>query len=218
MGKTIIVEIDKKRIECKEGERLLWVALENDIYIPHLCAIKDEVRPNASCRLCFIEIDGYDNPVSSCTIKAKDGMVVQTRSERVDRLVKTAFELLLSDHNLKCNKCPANRTCALQEIAKKRGLKLKHSRFQKIEKEFEVDESPDEFAFDRSRCVLCGQCVWADREIACVGAIGYAKRGINRVVTTFKDVPMAASICTQCKLCVDACPVGSLYYKKDKKK
>ncbi|MFU8795560.1 MAG: 4Fe-4S binding protein, partial [Dethiobacteria bacterium] len=47
-------------------------------------------------------------------------------------------------------------------------------------------------------------------------AIGFTKRGINRVVTTFKDLPLAESICTQCMLCVEACPVGALYYKKNK--
>jgi len=217
MNKHCHIEIDGKSIPCGKGERLLWVALENDIFIPHLCAIKDETRPNASCRLCFVEVDGYHHPVISCTTLVEDGMVVRTRSERVDRLVKTAFELLLSDHNLKCSSCPANRACALQEIAKKRGLKLQHSRFQKIGKEFVVDESPDDFAFDRTRCVLCGQCVWADRELARVGAIGYAQRGMKRVVTTFKNLPLAESICTQCMLCVEACPVGALYYKKEMK-
>ncbi len=217
MGKEVNITIDNRKIKAKQGERLLWVALENDIYIPHLCAIKEEKRPNASCRLCFVEIEGNDNPVASCITEVEEGMVVKTRSDRVDRLVKTGFELLLSDHNLNCRQCPANRSCALQRIAKERGLKLRRQRFAPIEREYELDESPAEFAFDRSRCVLCGQCIWADRVEAEVGAIGFKGRGIKRVVTTFNDLSLAESICTECKLCVDACPVGALYYKDEQK-
>ncbi len=217
MSEHIAITIDDQKIKTRRGEKLLWVALDNDIYIPHLCAIKGEKRPNASCRLCFVEIEGHNQPVTACTREVEEGMVVATRSPRVDRLVKTGFELLLSDHNLKCRECPANKNCSLQVIARKRGLKLKRDRFKPLEREFELDDSPAEFAFDRSRCVLCGQCIWADRVEAGVGAIGFTNRGIDRVVTTFNDLPLADSICTECKLCVDVCPVGALYYKKDQK-
>ena len=215
MSDHVILTINDHKIKARAGEKVLWAALDNDIYIPHLCAIKEESRPNASCRLCFVEIEGSSHPVTSCTRSVEEGMVVKTRSPRVDRLVKTAFELILSDHNLKCRECPANRNCALQTIAKKHGIKLRYDRFKTIVREFELDDSPAEFAFDRSRCVLCGQCIWADREVAKVGAIGFTNRGINRIVTTFKDLPLAESICTECKLCVDACPVGALYYKQE---
>ncbi len=217
MSELVKITIDDREIEARAGEKLLWTALENDIYIPHLCAIKDEKRPNASCRLCFVEIEGVDHPVTACTRKVEEGMVVKTRSPHLDRLVKTGFELLLSDHDLKCAKCAANKSCALQTIAKERGLKLRQKRFKLIERDYKIDDSPAEFAYNRSRCVLCGQCVWADREEAKVGAIGFTQRGVNRAVTTFEDIPLADSICTECHLCVDACPVGALYYKSDLK-
>lgn len=218
MSNDVTITIDEKQLQVKNGEKLLWAALDNGIYIPHLCSIREEERPNASCRLCFVEIEGINHPVTSCTRTVKEGMIVRTRSPRIDRLVKTAFELIMADHNLKCRECPANKNCALQLIAKERGLRLKQKRFKSIVREFELDDSPEVFAFDHSRCVLCGQCIWADRVEAKVGAIGFTNRGINRVVTTFKDLPLAESICTQCTLCVDACPVGALYYKKDIKK
>jgi bidirectional [NiFe] hydrogenase diaphorase subunit len=217
MSDQITITIDGQQIKVKPGQKLLWAALDNGIYIPHLCAIREEERPNASCRLCFVEIKGINHPVTSCTRTVEDNMIVKTRSPRIDRLVKTAFELIISDHNLKCSECPANKNCALQTIARERGIRLKQKRFKSIVGEFELDDSPEVFAFDRSRCVLCGQCIWADRVEAKVGAIGFTNRGIKRIVTTFKDLPLAESICTQCTLCVDACPVGALYYKKDRK-
>ncbi len=214
MSEHVTITIDDREVKARVGEKLLYTALENDIFIPHLCAIKGEKRPGASCRLCFVEIEGMSHPVTSCTKTVEEGMVVKTRSSRVDRLVKTGFELLLSDHDLKCRECPANRNCALQKIAKERGLKLRQKRFKLIERDYELDDSPAEFAFNRSRCVLCGQCVWADRRKNKIGVIGFARRGINRMVTTFQDLPLAESICKECTVCVDVCPVGALYYKK----
>lgn len=209
------LNIDGREIKVQAGEKLLWAALEHDIYIPHLCAIKEEGRPGASCRLCFVEVDGRPRPVAACTLPVEEGMVVKTRTPAVDRLVRTAFELLLTDHRLQCGKCPKNRKCALQRIAKERGLKLKLTRLKPLERELPpFDDSTGVFAFDPSRCVLCGQCIHADQQVAKVGAIGFSKRGLNRTVSTFSGMELADSPCIRCGLCVDACPVGALYYLK----
>lgn len=211
--KNINLTIDDRPITAREGDILLWVALENNIYIPNLCAIKEKERPSASCRLCFVEIEGYDRPVTSCTQRVKEGMVVRTRTPAVDRLVKTAFELLLSDHDLNCAKCPARKNCALMTIARERKLKMKLTRLKPLNRERAIDDSTSLFTFDRNRCVLCGRCVWADREEARVGAIGFSNRGLERMVTTFRNIPLADSPCTECGLCVEACPVGAMTFK-----
>lgn len=212
------ISIDGKELEAQAGAKLLWVALENDIFIPHLCGIREEQRPGASCRLCFVEVEGKSHPVTACTLPLEDGMVVKTRSKAVDRLVQRAFELLLSDHRLQCAKCPKNRNCTLQRIARERGLKLKLTTLKPLQREIPaVDDSTGVFAFDRSRCVLCGQCVWADQQVAEVGAIGFSRRGLNRCVSTFTGVELADSPCIKCGLCVKACPVGALYFLEDEK-
>lgn len=215
MNKMISITIDGKEINAEEGRVLLWVALENDIFIPNLCAIKEKARPSASCRLCFVEIEGHPRPVTSCTQPVADGMVVKTRTPEVDRLVTTAFELLLSDHRLGCSKCPKNKACALQRIAKERKLKLKPKRLNKFVKDYPIDDSLDLFVLDRNRCVLCGRCVWADHHIAKVGAIGFSQRGIKRKVSTFGDKLLSDSPCIQCGECVKVCPVGALSFKEN---
>jgi bidirectional [NiFe] hydrogenase diaphorase subunit len=214
MSDQVTLTIDGREIKAAAGEKLLWVALDNGIFIPNLCAVRERARPSASCRLCFVEVEGSPAPVTACTLPVTDGLAVRTRSERVDRLVRSAFELLLSDHRLKCRECPANRACGLQEIARERGLKLRLNRLKPLPKTVAVDESAANFSFDRSRCVLCGRCIWVDREVAKVGAIGFARRGLQLNVTTFEDASLADSICNECGLCVHACPVGALYFKK----
>lgn len=210
----VTLTIDGKVITADEGEKLLWAALDNGIYIPHLCAIREEPEPAASCRLCFVEIEGYPRPVTACTEPVKEGMVVHTRSPRVDRLVRTAFELLLSAHRLDCARCPKNRACELQKIARERKLKLKTTRLGNFERNLPKDESHPLFTYDPDKCVLCGRCVWACRERAGVGALGFAYRGFERKVTTFENVPLAQSKCTGCGECVNLCPVGALFFKK----
>ena len=149
----------------------LWVALEAGCSQPLRCG---GAGGPGSCRLCFVQVEGREKPVTSCTLPAADGLAVQTRSPRVDRLVRTAFELLLSDHRLKCASCPANRACELQKIARERKLKLRYSRFPYLQREATQDDSPQTFAFDPSRCVLCGRCIWADQDVAKIGAIGFS--------------------------------------------
>ncbi len=216
MSKPVSIFIDGRKITAPEGEKLLWVALDNGIFIPNLCAIKEKEHSSGSCRLCYVQVDGHPGPVTSCTLPVKEGLSVQTRSPQVDRLVKSAFELLLSNHRLNCRDCAKRKGCALLQIAKERGLKMKLDRFAPLEQESSVDDSAETFVFDRSRCLLCGRCVWICREVAKVGALGFSRRGIRRVVTTFQDVSLAESICTECGLCVEACPCGALYFKDNK--
>lgn len=212
MANRINITIDGKQVSANEGDKLLWVALENGVYIPHLCGIKDKARPDASCRLCFVEIEGMPNPVTSCTQPVFDGMVVTTRTEKVDRLVATGFELLLTNHRLGCAKCGKNGSCELQKIAKERGLKLRLTRLRSVLKDIQPDESLESVLFDPSRCVLCGRCVWADRQNK-KGIIGFVRRGMSRKIATFGEKSLAESGCSGCGKCVASCPVGAIVQK-----
>ena len=94
--KMIKLTIDNKEIKAEEGITLLQACLDNEIYVPNLCFLKEMGDPPASCRICFVEIKGEDKPVTSCTEKVNDGMVVKTDTPLVRRLQRTAFQLLLS--------------------------------------------------------------------------------------------------------------------------
>ncbi|MGQ9531418.1 MAG: 2Fe-2S iron-sulfur cluster-binding protein [Desulfotomaculales bacterium] len=213
MGRTVSLTIDDRTVTATEGERLLWVALDNGIYIPHLCAIR-EADPAASCRLCFVEVEGYPRPVTACTEPVRDGMVVRTRSPQIDRLVATGFELLMSVHRLDCAHCPKNRRCELQQIAVRRKLKLRPRRLAVIDRNLPVDDSHPLFSYDPNKCVLCGRCVWTCRQLAGAGVLGFAWRGFERRVTTFEGRPLGEWDCSACGLCVEACPVGALVTKE----
>jgi len=211
--KSVSLTIDGKKIRAAPGEKVLWAALDNDIYIPNLCAIREKGEPFASCRLCFVEIEGKDIPVTACTAPVAEGMVVNTKGAKALRLARTALELILASRVVDCAQCTKSGTCELQRIAKHLGVKLKTKRFRKIVPELAVDSSSPLFIYDPNKCVLCGRCVWVCQEKLGKGAIGFAYRGFRRMVTTFGDEPMGRSSCQDCSECVTVCPVGALVFK-----
>jgi bidirectional [NiFe] hydrogenase diaphorase subunit len=214
--KEISLTIDGKKLTTNDGNTVLWTALENDIYIPNLCALRERPEAPASCRLCFVEVEGGIEPVTACTESVKEGMVVHTKGKFAQRIARTAAELLLSNHPLDCSHCLKSRSCELLKIAKHLGIKVKANRFKKLERNLPIDDSLSIFTFDPNKCVLCGKCVWACQEQLGVGAIGFTRRGFKRVVSTYQDEPLAESRCTQCGECVKVCPIGALTFKATK--
>jgi predicted molibdopterin-dependent oxidoreductase YjgC len=146
--KEITLTIDGKKIKASEGDNILFAALENGIYIPNLCAIREKVNSPASCRLCFVEVEGEEEPVTACTQPVKEGMVAHTRGKIAQRLARTSLELLLSNHPLDCAHCSKNRSCELLKIAKHLRIKVKANRFRRLDRKLPLDDSSSVFTYD----------------------------------------------------------------------
>jgi bidirectional [NiFe] hydrogenase diaphorase subunit len=215
--KTVSLTIDGKEIKAREGQRLLWAALDNDIYIPNLCAIRDKPEPNAACRLCWVEIEGGKEPVTACTVNVSEGMVVNTKGEKALALARAGFELLMASHALDCAHCPANGSCELQKIAKVLKCSLKPRGLRLLLRDLPVDESNPLFRYNPNWCVLCGKCIWECRKQKGTALLGFAHRGFERVMTTFEDEPIGKDRCLDCGECVKVCPTGALSFKELKK-
>ncbi|MBU1053873.1 MAG: (2Fe-2S)-binding protein [Proteobacteria bacterium] len=213
MASSISITIDGSKIIAPEGESLLYTALNNGCYIPHLCAIEGSSSLISACRLCFVEIEGQDDLVSACTAKITQGMVVNTQSAKVLRLVRTGFELLMASHLVECAACSSKGSCELQRIAKHLGIKLTSDRFRKIVNDVKADESNPAFINDTRKCVLCGRCLWVCREQLGKNMLGFVHRGFDRVVATFADECEIEAKCRDCGECTKVCPTGALTAK-----
>jgi bidirectional [NiFe] hydrogenase diaphorase subunit len=213
--KTVGLVINGHKVSAPEGERLLWVALDNGIYVPSLCAIRDASGLASACRLCFVEVAGKEQPVTACTEPVTEGMVVNTQGERALRLARSAFELIMASHPVECAHCASNGSCELQKIAHHLGVSLKTKRLRQLRHEFAVDDSHQLFVYDPNKCVLCGRCVWVCKDKLGIGVLGFAYRGFKRVVATFGNGPLGESGCQECGECVRVCPVGALAFKDD---
>ncbi len=206
--------INGQAVVAQEGQNILQAAEDAGIFIPHLCADDEIDHHPGACRLCFVEIEGREQPVLSCLEKVQPGMTVQTRSQRVDKLVASAFELLMSVHRLDCKDCPSNKHCGLQTISKRRKLPLRPKRLNKIEPDWPIDDSHPRFGMNPNHCVLCGKCVKVSNDIIGTGVLDFSGRGLDAVISTFDGAPLAEQDLTDFEKCVEVCPVGALYLKE----
>lgn len=207
--------VDEKEIEVEEGKSLLEACLENGIYIPNLCFMKDMEDPPASCRLCFVEIEGQKKPVASCKVMPLKGMVVRTGTEEVRRLQRTALRLLLSVHNVACRSCPSNKKCELQRMVRLLGIRLKPRRYDHLDRVTREEYDHPLFELVHSRCVLCGKCIYVCGKRNGYSLLTFAKRGFDTVITSFGEADAAKTTCGACLECVRVCPVSAILLKDE---
>jgi formate dehydrogenase (NADP+) beta subunit len=158
MMETITLTIDGHDVETVAGRSILEAALEAGIYIPNLCYHPD-LKPISACRMCVVEIGGHPDVATACNTPAEAGMVVKTRTARVDQIRRLATELLLSVHPPDCSTCPKYGKCEFQSLTQFLGVN--GGRLRKRFKPMPVVTTNPLFLQDRSRCVLCGRCVRA---------------------------------------------------------
>ncbi len=207
------IKVDNEEIEAGSGSTLLKACLENGIYIPNLCYIKRMDDPPASCRMCFVEIEGEKEPVPACRITIKDGMVVRTDTEAVRRLQKRAFQFLMSVHDVDCGNCPANKKCELQKIAKLLRVGLKPKKLDRYLKEQEEEEKHPLIEYYPNRCVLCGKCIFVCQEKHGRPLMTFAKRGFNTVISFYGNEEASDLPCKECIACIEICPVSAIVLK-----
>jgi len=207
------ITVDGQALPAAEGAILLWELEKAGLFIPHLCAQQGLDPPRGACRLCWVEVDGRVQ--TACTVRVVAGMQGVTRSEAVDRLTASAFELLMSRHRLDCRYCAANRRCALQQIAKARRLPLKPKGLPVIVPEAPVDDSRPDLTIDPGKCVLCGHCVYVCQHEVKKSILEFVQRGLHTHVGTFDGRPLANQGCGDCVRCAEVCPVGAIYLTRD---
>ncbi|MBF0316895.1 MAG: molybdopterin-dependent oxidoreductase [Nitrospirae bacterium] len=200
----IELTIDDKKVKVAGGLTILQAALENRIYIPHMCW-DPRLKPYGGCRLCVVETEGQPRLLASCAYPAENGMVVHTNTPRLNKIRKTLVELLLIHHPLDCPVCDKSGACSLQDLALKFGPSM--SRFSEKRHAVEKDTGSPFIERNPNRCILCGKCVRVCWEHQGVGAINFIGRGFDSKISQAFDETLDCEFCGQC---VDACPVGAL--------
>ena len=82
---TVTLTIDGRKVSVPPGTSVMAAAALIDNPIPKLCAT-DSLEAFGSCRLCLVEIEGRKGTPASCTTPAEAGMVVHTKTPRLERL------------------------------------------------------------------------------------------------------------------------------------
>lgn len=106
------ITIDQSEVDVPEGATLLDAARAAGIDVPTLCFLEG-ISPSTSCQLCVVKLRDAQRVVPACATRAVDGMTVDSETDEVHDLRRTALELLLSDHVGDCLapcffNCPAH--------------------------------------------------------------------------------------------------------------
>ena len=178
----ITLEIDGNEVSAKEGMTVLAAAQQAGIYIPTLCH-HEKLEPFGGCRVCIVEVEsrGRTKLVVSCVYPVEAGLIVRTRTEKVDRIRKTILELLMAH---------APDSPQLVALAKEYGA------------------NKDQFEKEASFCIHCGLCVRYCAEVKKANAIGFIDRGVRKEISFIPEI--AAKECNDCKECFPLCPTSYL--------
>ena len=205
------ITINGKGYSFKFGQTIYEVAKENGIFIPVLCH-HDRLKPVGACRVCVVEVEKARSLVVSCAMPAEEGMVVHTDTEKVRQSRKLTVELLISQGHHNCITCEASGNCILQNLAYSLGIEM--PRFDAPEETQEPEQANEMIIRDMDKCVLCGLCVRACKEIQVNNAIDFTGRGPTAAVGPPFGLRYEDSDCVFCGECVRICPVGALSEKK----
>ncbi len=233
------ISINGNEFDFVAGETILEVAGKNGIDIPTLCHLKG-TTPTGTCRVCVVEVAGKDDLVTACSTAAEKDMVVRTESPRVVASRRKTIAAMLASGNHNCTisgtsgkdwtrfqlgvheadgadkLCPAWGDCRLQDLAYRYQVTGNISGHDGAP--YPMEMANPFILRDFSRCIRCGRCVKACREVQVNNAIQIrpaADGSIDKIITP-DDKPLAESECVFCGECVQACPVGALVFKNSR--
>lgn len=205
------LKIDGIDVGAREDETILQLARENEIHIPTLCNMEG-LSGVGGCRLCIVEIEGSNKLHQACMTYAREGMVVHTTSERIQKHRRMIVEMLFSERNHVCSVCVSNGHCELQDLSVEMGVT--NLRIPYLYPRMPIDASHPYFMMDHDRCVLCTRCVRVCAEIEGAHTWDVMGRGVqSRIIADLNQPWGLAESCTSCGKCVQVCPTGALTQK-----
>ena len=205
--KSATVTIDGKQVTVPVGTTILDAAAELGIKIPTLCWLK-KISTTGACRICVVEVEGVERPMTACNTPVKDGINVTTSTPALEQIRKKTLELMLVNHPLDCPVCDAAGECDLQDSCF--SLQVDRNRFGA-----ELERLPIRYDWkllesDPNRCILCEKCVKVCREVVGREAIEIVDRGDRTIIDTISGEPLD---CDFCGNCINVCPTGTLISK-----
>ena len=108
-GTAVQLTINGRQVEATQGETVLSAAKRAGIKIPALCH-QEGMAAWGACRLCLIDVEGWDKPQAACTTWVQEGMVVRTDTEQVRARRASYLRMYLSDHDAYCE-APCSWAC-----------------------------------------------------------------------------------------------------------
>ena len=209
MSDEVTITIDGVEISARKGQTIMQAADEAGIYIPRLCA-HDELCAFGSCRVCTVLVNG--RPQAACTQPVAEGMMVENDTEQVTEVRKSIIEMLFVEGNHFCMFCEKSGNCELQALAYRFGIAAPRYPFMFPTRE--IDFSHNDIFIDQNRCVLCGRCVRASRDVDGKNVFQFVGRGSDKRIGINSEANLDGSDASVTDKAIEVCPVGALMKKR----
>jgi len=213
---------DGKTVSAEAGETIFAVAEREGVEIPVLCRLPELQPPSTSCLVCLVKVNGRFVP--SCATHVENDMNIESETEEVHAMRRSALELLLSDHMVHCRTCGEGRKkCRLLKYMAK--YRANRHRFgNPAADELPANHEPqtsecgtlvqsDRVVFDSRKCIKCGLCIALTRK--CGEGIGltFLGRGFETRVGIPFDEPLQRAVERSADEIVSTCPTAALTWR-----
>jgi [NiFe] hydrogenase diaphorase moiety small subunit len=208
MSEQITFTMDGVQIKGKAGQTIIQAADEAGVYIPRLC-YHPELTPHGSCRVCTVLVNG--KPQAACTQPITEGMIVENETPELKEHRRNLIDMLFIEGNHFCMFCEKSGNCELQAIAYRLGiLSPKYPYFFPKKA---VDSTHPDIFLDLNRCILCGRCVQASRDVDGKGVFEFVGRSINKKLAVNAEANLKDTNAAGTDKAADVCPVGTINKK-----
>jgi len=208
MANEVKFTIDGKMVAGQPGQTILKAAETAGIYIPRLCAFKNFI-PQGSCRVCSVRVNGRIQ--AACVQTVSDGMVVENNTAEIHEFRKAIVDMLFVEGNHYCMFCEKSGLCELQALAYRFGITA--PQFPFLNPDRRIDLSHPDVYLDHNRCILCGRCVRASRDLDRKNVFQFVGRGYRKRLQVTGEVLAATSLSLTDEV-MAACPCGALNKKR----
>ncbi len=212
MANEGFIVIDGNELSFDEGETVLSAARRADIEIPTLCH-DDRLTPAGACRMCLVEVEGSRLMQPSCSLRAAAGMVVRTRTPKVERNRRFILSLHLADTIADREVAEDNNPSRLHALAEDYGTAGEWTPVARRRQGRPHDGNPF-IEFRPDRCIACSLCTRYCDQVEAVSAITLAGRGADTTISTADGKSLTDTTCELCGGCVDVCPTGAMTEKQ----
>lgn len=234
---AVNITINGKNCTVESCRTILQAAEENGIHIPTLCHFEG-IEDKANCRICVVEVEGMRTFQPACVTRVREGMVINTDTDKVRAARKATLELIMAHHAVDCHHClrigssseqsldpvfcemcfwcdcERDGFCELQKLNREYHVDVLP--YIQHEADHEVDDSLNSVIRNPNKCIKCRRCVEVCGKVQTVHNLSMANRGRDIMVVPELGKPMADSACVRCGHCVDVCPVGAIFMKEHK--
>lgn len=205
------VTIDGISLQVPEKTTILDAASKAGVHIPTLCYMK-ELNEIGACRICVVEVEGYERLFTACNNTVAEGMVIYTNSKKARAARKTNVKLILSQHNTNCAVCVRSGNCTLQKVAN--DLNIHSLPYKK-----QIPENKGNVRFplirDYDKCIQCMRCIQVCDKIQNSNIWDVVNTGSRVTVDVTGVYALEDSQCALCGQCITHCPVGALRERDD---